>query len=318
MGAKTVTGPEIRRWLKSPARARVVMIGVFLFILGLLAVELFDFLARNGNRAEFEVKQVGLYERKDMGGHPFRGMSWSGGKLALSDPFHKRILVNSGNGEDRMVIGGNKYSPSLRGIAGLTFTHEGNIAVIDPGKALLRVFGADGRPLQSLDLGRKGLHSPSGITWDGAAYVVTDAKSCKVARIAPNGAVLSSWGGRGSKPGLFDDPRGIAMGPGGDYYVLDRGNSRVQCLAPDGQIAYVFQTPPFPEAVAYDPTRSILFVSSRNENWTAAYSPVGRSLGVLKIQGEGKGVPGADSLCALPDGTLAATVGDRILVYDPQ
>ena len=107
------------------------------------------------------------------------------------------------------------------------------------------------------------------------------------------------------------------MGPGGDYYVLDRGNSRVQCLAPDGQIAYVFQTPPFPEAVAYDPTRSILFVSSRNENWTAAYSPVGRALGVLKIQGEGKGIPGADSLCALPDGTLAATVGDRILVYDP-
>jgi uncharacterized protein (TIGR03663 family) len=43
------------------------------------------------------------------------------------------------------------------------------------------------------------------------------------------------WGGQvGSEPGQFNQPRGMAVGPEGNLYVLDSDNSRVQVLAPDG------------------------------------------------------------------------------------
>ena len=41
-------------------------------------------------------------------------------------------------------------------------------------------------------------------------------------------------GGHGSAPGQFDQPIGIAVGPGGRLYVADRNNHRVQSFARDG------------------------------------------------------------------------------------
>lgn len=47
-------------------------------------------------------------------------------------------------------------------------------------------------------------------------------------------APAAVWGHQGSGLGEFNEPRGIAVGPGGVVYVVDSKNNRVQKLGPDG------------------------------------------------------------------------------------
>ncbi len=59
----------------------------------------------------------------------------------------------------------------------------------------------------------------------------------RVVKLAPDGRLLLSWGGRGSGPGEFVGPKGVAIDPSsGRLYVADTGNARVQRLAPDGSV----------------------------------------------------------------------------------
>jgi uncharacterized protein (TIGR03663 family) len=48
-------------------------------------------------------------------------------------------------------------------------------------------------------------------------------------------AAIRTWGGEGSEPGQFQDPRGIAVGPEGRVYVADGSNHRVQVFDPEGK-----------------------------------------------------------------------------------
>jgi hypothetical protein len=91
-----------------------------------------------------------------------------------------------------------------------------------------------------------GLENPSGalaIGRDGNLYV-PDAKQ-RIVVISPEGKVLRAWGSKGSGPGQFHfvsfDPTdasqtnaGIAIGPHGDVYVVDSGNSRVEVFSRTG------------------------------------------------------------------------------------
>ena len=46
--------------------------------------------------------------------------------------------------------------------------------------------------------------------------------------------VARSWGAAGTAPGQFNRPRGIAIGPEGEVYVVDSDNARIQVFSPDG------------------------------------------------------------------------------------
>jgi len=46
---------------------------------------------------------------------------------------------------------------------------------------------------------------------------------------------LAVWGQKGTGPGQFDEPRGLAVDGSGNLYVVDSKNNRVQKLAPDGK-----------------------------------------------------------------------------------
>ena len=48
-------------------------------------------------------------------------------------------------------------------------------------------------------------------------------------------------GGLGHVPGQFEEPVGIAVGPGGDLYVVDTWNQRVQVF--DADYAYLDEWP---------------------------------------------------------------------------
>ncbi len=56
----------------------------------------------------------------------------------------------------------------------------------------------------------------------------------RVVKFSSTGKFLLEWGRKGSGPGEFDTPHGLALGPQGKLYVADRGNARVQVFDQDG------------------------------------------------------------------------------------
>lgn len=76
---------------------------------------------------------------------------------------------------------------------------------------------------------------------DGNLYVLLVANDTSnslehLVKVSPTGEVLWAIGGRGSAPGQFDSPQGVAIGNAGRIYVVERGTHRVQYFrASDGQ-----------------------------------------------------------------------------------
>lgn len=105
------------------------------------------------------------------------------------------------------------------------------------------VFGANGGSV---------LRFPQAVAYDEAAGVVyvADQYSFLVKKFKPDGTFLGEWGGYGSDPGRFGATSGdgaatatsgtvggiggIAAGPGGDVYVLDSFNGRVEQFSSGG------------------------------------------------------------------------------------
>jgi DNA-binding beta-propeller fold protein YncE len=69
---------------------------------------------------------------------------------------------------------------------------------------------------------------------DGNLWVADYGRD-RIVKLAPDGRLLLALGSRGSGPGQFIGPKGVAIDPlSGHLYVTDTGNGRVQRLAPDG------------------------------------------------------------------------------------
>ncbi|MDP6802780.1 MAG: NHL repeat-containing protein [Gemmatimonadota bacterium] len=62
---------------------------------------------------------------------------------------------------------------------------------------------------------------------EGRLYF-SDALSHCVWVFAPTGEPVGKLGGLGEEPGRFRDPAGVAVGPDGRVFVVDRGNRRIQ------------------------------------------------------------------------------------------
>jgi len=97
--------------------------------------------------------------------------------------------------------------------------------------AAQRVLGVDAS-------GAARLGEPKGMALDeqaGRLYVAdSQLHRIQVLDVA-TGAVITSWGGQGSGPGQFQEPWGVAVGPGGVVYVADTWNHRIQKFDRDGQ-----------------------------------------------------------------------------------
>lgn len=77
---------------------------------------------------------------------------------------------------------------------------------------------------------------------DGSVYVSDGYGNNRVAKFSPDGKFLAEWGKKGTGPGEFDLPHGIAVDSSGRVYVADRGNSRIQVFDPSGKFLKVFKS----------------------------------------------------------------------------
>jgi DNA-binding beta-propeller fold protein YncE len=87
------------------------------------------------------------------------------------------------------------------------------------------------------------------MAWDskGNTYISDGYVNSRVAKVAPDGRWLKSWGSFGSGPGQFNQPHSIAVDAEDHVYVADRGNRRIQVFDTEGNLLNIIKiNVPFP------------------------------------------------------------------------
>jgi hypothetical protein len=93
--------------------------------------------------------------------------------------------------------------------------------------------------------------SPTDVAWDteGNIFVADGIGNARVAKFTRDGVFVKSWGSRGSEPSQFKTAHAIAVDAGGNVYVGDRGNNRIQVFDNDGNFKSSITTGGDPEAI---------------------------------------------------------------------
>jgi len=207
---------------------------------------------------------------------------------------------------------------------------KGNLWVVDKANNRIEEFAeGGGSPKAFGSFGSTGgkLNSPSGIVIDPSGNVwVTDTGNTRVVEFSESGAFLATFGTNvnktkvesggtqaeknlctaasgnvcqagtaGSLEGQMKEPMGIAASAGGNLFVVEKGNGRVEKFSPTGAILANFGTPGSGEAQLKEPTAvavapdGSLWVADAGNNrikeWTSTYTFV-RSVGK---EGSGNG-----------------------------
>jgi len=126
---------------------------------------------------------------------------------------------------------------------GICIGEDDSVYVADTDDHTVRKFSPEGELLQTLGTrGQEGeegrpFHRPTGVTIapSGELYVSDGYHGCWVHRFSPDGALISTWGGSGCRPGEFNLPHAVWAGRDGRVWVADRENGRLQVFSPDGE-----------------------------------------------------------------------------------
>lgn len=122
-------------------------------------------------------------------------------RLYVADATQRKVLIYDPDGKFRAAIGGPD-----------AFHHLSHVAV-----------NPDGSRLYAVDTG-------------GVDSIEHRVRVYDVA----GGAHLFDIGSRGTGEGEFNLPRDITMSPGGELYVVDGGNFRIQVFSPEGRFVRTF------------------------------------------------------------------------------
>ncbi len=160
-------------------------------------------------------------------------------------------VADSGNGRINAYAPDGSFATSY-GAAGrgterlnqpwsLAVAPDGGVFVADTWNHRIDHFDAQGNfvaswgePTQELGSPTdRELYGPRGIAIDADGNLwVTDTGNARVIKFNQQGEVLAIYGTRGSEPGQFDEPVGIAVAPGGEILVADTWNERLQVFDP--------------------------------------------------------------------------------------
>ncbi len=130
----------------------------------------------------------------------------------------RTIHTEDGELSDLAFSGGNLY------VLGNT---RGQVQEYTPTGAYLGQFGTKGT-------GAGQLSEPFGITTDpvNGNLCVADTGNHRIEVFTPTGTYLNTFGSEGTGPGQFKEPAGIAINNGGELYVTDHTNNRVEQWLP--------------------------------------------------------------------------------------
>ena len=172
-----------------------------------------------------------------------------------------QLLEFDSDGHFIREIGQNLYAWSFA--HAVRVDPEGNIWAADKGSDMVirfnpagRVTMVFGRKPEASDTEAHPLEHPmpplpavdgmfrqvTDMTWDshGNTYISDGYINSRVAKVAPDGRWLTSWGSYGSAPGQFNTLHSIAADAQDRIYVADRGNRRIQVFDTDGKLLKIF------------------------------------------------------------------------------
>ena len=179
---------------------------------------------------------------------------------------------------------------------GIAVDQQGNVYVADAdgknGKGHVVVkFSPDGKVLMTL--GKPGtpgdapgyFYRPSAVVVapDGTIFVADGHggdSNARIVKLAPDGSVIRSWGKKGSAPGEFNEPHGIALDSAGRVFVADRANSRIQIFDPNGKFLAEWKQFGRPSAVFIDQNDVIYVADSQTEDKEGCTSDPGCRRGI--------------------------------------
>jgi len=147
--------------------------------------------------------------------------------------------------DHRVLVFGASSAQPLRRIGsrgmfwfpnGVALDGKGDLYVADSDDGRLDIFNPAGKLAVSIErgVGEGDLSLPRGVAIDGNRLFVVDttAQDVKVyllpGKVTEVPKYVGSFGGEGIGNGQFQYPNGIAIGRGGQIYVTDRANDRVQ------------------------------------------------------------------------------------------
>jgi hypothetical protein len=118
------------------------------------------------------------------------------------------------------------------------------------------------------------------MTWDsqGNTYISDGYINSRVAKVAPDGRWLKSWGEYGSAPGQFNTLHSIAADAEDRIYVADRGNRRIQVFDTDGKLLKIITIdvpfpPDAPPAIGPRPDQAKGGTMSPGARWALCITP---------------------------------------------
>lgn len=206
-----------------------------------------------------------------------------------TDPFPEEpiegatvVVFDGQTGELIMEWGENRFIMPH----GLTMDSDDNVWLTDVGLHQVFKFSHDGTLLLELgeagvagtDAGHFNLPTDVAILEDGGFFVSDGYGNSRVLKFAPGGEFEFQWGHKGSKPGEFDLPHGLAADDSGNVYVADRSNSRIQVFDREGTFVsdWTRATVGRPYGVTVDTAGSVFVVDGGDQ----PAAPPDRSRGI--------------------------------------
>lgn len=168
------------------------------------------------------------------------------GRIYIGDTVARMVLMfDLARGRYKQI--GTEDPGALRMPFGIDTDAQGHVYVVDGTLKRVQVYDAEGRYLRTLGA-NLAWSRPAGIAIDESRrrlYVVdaggVDSEQHLVRAIdLDSGRALFDIGKRGEGPGEFNLPRDAVVGAGGEVYVVDGGNFRVQVFDADGKYLKTF------------------------------------------------------------------------------
>jgi DNA-binding beta-propeller fold protein YncE len=182
---------------------------------------------------------------------------------------------------------------------GLKIDQEGKIYILDAEKHTLQVFAPE--PDASKPLPSASPPASVALHKEFPGEVTALVSNKKVWGLGGDslfilGAVdAKKIGVRGKKPGMFRDPRGVAVDASGNLWVADTGNDRIQKFSMEGEPLQVIGEAgsdegefDSPAAAAVSPKGNIVVADTDNQR-IQVFSPKGQFLGAFGKAGSQKG-----------------------------
>jgi hypothetical protein len=268
-----------------------------------------SFVRGNGAARLFEFDQTGKYVREIGQGlygfvfaHAVRvdpqDNIWvvdEGGNLVIKFNPQGQVVMTIGRkpeaitvpgGEPVVARGGGAPAPGGRAGGGETAAGGRGGDAVGGGRGAGGGGRGGGGALPGAGVEGETFNRPTDVAWDaqGNIFIADGYGNARVAKFDKNGVFVKTWGSLGSGPGQFNTVHSIAVDVGGNVYVGDRGNRRIQVFDNNGTLKTMFLNVGAPWAVCITPGPHQYLYSS-NSNGTGDFDHNGE---IYKMELDGK------------------------------